>query len=115
MTKMHVLHCRVNTQEKEMLEKRAAQLCMSNSQYIRFRLLSENDATPNQSIKWLDQHYKLVMRLIVTIYWQTKGLANNSLSAEMHQTVEDNINELYQILGITREDNSHGSNGKINQ
>lgn len=104
MTKMHVLHCRISSEEKEILEKRAAALCMSSSQYIRFRLLGENENNPYESIRWLDQHYKMVMRLVVTIYWNMRGLTHDSFTPKMQKDVEDNIAELYQILGITRED-----------
>ena len=101
---MHIQNFRISATEKLALESKAAKLSMTLSQYIRYKLLDEiADDNLNASMKWLDNHYPVIMRLIVSSYLKISAISEKTLSSQTLDEIGKMAVAEHKKLGIKKE------------
>ena len=99
MTKYFKFNARLTQKEKAFLEDKAASLCMTLSEYARFKLLDDDgDAKcKNDVLKWLNQHHKAFFRLLV------RGVVFSAQSASVNNAEELNSKLILECAAKCRE------------
>ncbi len=120
----HVLGIRINEDAKVELEKRAEEHCMELSQYAKY-VLSESLNSSAESeegklrrlIKWFDEYYPLLSRMITEGYFKIDSLAREQLYPELVDDIKRCANRQFKKMGILKEriiikDEEGGKNAK---
>jgi hypothetical protein len=121
-SKKEVVSVRYDLDERKGLEKKADKLCMSLSEYIRYRSLETedhiNDYKPSgksteesRALKFLEYNLPLLFRLVIKATIKAEQLAIKQLSDSDFQEAQKQEYEIIKRLGIRLED--EGGSEKI--
>ncbi len=109
--KKHVISIRLDEEEKVLIDKKAESYCMTVSQYLRYRLLEEEQSVQynskhieSKSLKFLDNNLPFLYRMMIKCMMKIERLAERKLSID--DIRETNIAEydIIKQLGITKEE-----------
>ncbi len=113
MTKYFRIGIRLNQKEKSSLEDKASSLCMTLSEYTRFKLMEdEENKLKNENIhsteflRWIDKHYKELFRFLVKGAGMSMAHTQLNVPEEMHSQFLNGCREKYEELGIPLEQQS---------
>ena len=108
---------RLTESEKEGLERKAKDLGMTLSQYVRYKVLEDDSMQYNEqreqgAMEFLDKHIGKLSRIIIDGYFCTKAMAVNQLNEEEKKIISKSGLKQYKELGIVKGKERHGKQGK---
>jgi hypothetical protein len=123
-SKKEVVSVRYDLDERKGLEKKADKLCMSLSEYIRYRSLETeehiNDYKPSaksteesRALKFLEYNLPLLYRLLVKSTIKIEHLAMEQLSDDKFNEAQKIEYRIIKDLGVRLEDEDKEGEDKI--
>ena len=110
MAKYCKLNIRLTTDEKIVLEGKASSLCMTLSEYTRFKLMEDEENKPQNEnvhslefITWINKHYKELFRFLIKGAGMSMAHTQLNVPEEMHTKLLNGCREKYKELGIPKE------------
>ncbi len=104
MTKYSNINVRLTQNEKAMLEEKATSLCMTLSEYVRFKLLDDEDIKcNNEALEWLNKNYKIFFRFLIKGAGISMAHAQLKSPEDMYSIMEKQILKKYKEMNIEME------------